>query len=231
MFKENHELEIEDQPLKRQERGVNQFQGHPANPIPIIEEEKMMQMPVPRSSNGAKTGYRPSCTHDKSVCDPYKCPNSCLCSLCFFKSYLLTGRSTCPQCAQRSPVQFASEVKCSSCLRHFQPDQVYQDREFLAVCAKGCVLCTYCIKVDEKVLKCAVCETPVETLGTKFEIERKQSSLHYACFCELEEHGLEKLPCKHRIHDFCKNIIYDCRICGFHVNPRPVTYTISSFML
>ena len=139
------------------------------------------------------------------------CRNKCLCDQCLMKHYLLTGSTNCPNCQLHIEGTFPPYVKCSECLKSF--DIRNQESQIYGICEKGCILCRFCIKVQDSHLLCPVCGSSAK--GRPFaEVVLAQAKLILACPCEETGGELYTLKCGHTVHSHCKNLIFSCRMCG-----------------
>ena len=145
---------------------------------------------------------------------PFKCPNSCYCSLCNLTNILLFLSNHCLHCQEPCTGPVPEVIPCSNCARNMQIQGVYVS----GVCSSGHLLCKYCVLVHGDQGNCPICLSIV-TIRDVMEAKQAQNGLFLGCYCENEGGSdLGTAGCSHVMHLNCMKLLRKCRVCGEKVS-------------
>jgi len=159
------------------------------------------------------------------------CEQRCVCAACLFRHCLETHSFQCPTCHQDTFGIVALDVVCSWCCRRLLPADTDIAKHPCALCTCGAILCCFCIKLDSDSPVCPLpCKGALELLDPKLEIQEKQTSFPYACYCGKPAIATASTPCRHLVHQDCTNDIFSCRKCGTSLKPRPNAKLLGDYL-
>lgn len=147
------------------------------------------------------------------------CLKRCFCSICNLKHFLLTKKAECPKCLTYCQNIPFSGYKCTSCGKLFDLDSVNLSKRIGGICSNGCILCVYCIKIEEGKGVCS-CGGNVELAAkTPAEVAITQTSFELGCFCGNTVGPRDNMKCGHEVHRECRGTVPFCRICDYNRQP------------
>lgn len=153
------------------------------------------------------------------------CTGKCRCIKCIYEDYLINGKLYCYRCDTAIiPMAYPSVVECSGCMQPLAAGKA------AGICLNGCILCCFCIKLNEKNEGlCANCLIPMSSLKAA-DAREQQESFSLACYCGKPKENDTVLPCGHIAHKSCISMLFICRICSIRIKDKPRFKTIYAYL-
>ena len=141
------------------------------------------------------------------------CSNRCFCQECNLRWFLVSKKTECRECGEYCANLVQNGYKCSYCNKDLDVYSADFSRNVSGICAKGCVLCVFCVKLEEEKTECR-CGGRVELVRKeRREVSRTQEGFELGCYCGEMVGPRERLACGHEVHRDCLSTLSTCRLC------------------